>query len=304
MGFDKTMAAYLAVSAVMCAGITIYNSNNTAVPAEKIINAEQTEITSEEDSSAPKKDNGCPAQVVYAFADSFGIPHVVIKNGAEQIYGYSLDIRYYDEDKNLISMDSADFEAVVPANFSDGLEKFIPKVENAVYIDAAITKLRFLNSEKSFEPVFTDNFIKLEDIKTEKTDAVCPFITVSNMAIINREGGSNLSDLRFDAANSSERTIKKIEFLAAEYDKDGKPVSASPNGYVKRHIRTLTWDDAALAKDMKKALASNMALNKDCAYVEIIVDKVTFEDRGVWANPETLDWIMAQDKYEVKQEEQ
>lgn len=294
MRLDKQAVIYLAASGLLCAGMTAYNSKNAAVSAVSY-DSEQTEITSEEVSSAPKKDNGCPAEVVYAFADSFGIPHVVIKNGAEQIYGYSLDIRYFDADKNLIAEDSADFEAVVPANFSDGLERFIPKVEEAVYIDAAITRLRFLDSEKSFEPVFTDNLILLKDIKAKASEAPCPFITVSDIGIVRREGGSDLSDLRFDAANSSERTIKKIEFLAAEYDKDGKPVSASPNGYVKKHIRTLTWDDAALGKDMKKALASNMALNKDCAAVEIIVDKVTFEDRGVWANPNTLDWILTQE---------
>ena len=305
MKIDKTAVIYLAASALMCVGITVYNNKNcTVMPVDTASVYEQTEITTGQitENAAPK-DNGCPAQVVYAFADSFGIPRTIIKNGGEQIYGYSLDIKYFDKNKKLISQDKVDFDAVVPAGFSDGLERFIPKVEGAEYIDAAITKLKFLNDEKSYEPVFSDKFTKLEDIKAQKTDAVCPFIALSDVSIVHRDGGSDLSDLRFDAANSSERTVKKLSFLCAEYDKDGKPVSASPNGYIKKHIRTLTWEDAALAKGVKKSLASNMALNKDCAYVNIIVESAEFEDRGVWANPNTLDWILSEEKYAEKHEE-
>lgn len=301
MKTDLLPIVYLAASALLCAGMTAY-AQNAAVPAAKSVEipvaAEETTETAAvettEESTVKSDVPQADAEVTYAFADSFGIPHVVVKNNGEQIYGYTLEIKYYDKDKNEIDKKTAEIDAVVPSGLSDGFDRFIPKVEGAEYISAAVTGLKYLNETKQQQAVFNDELLLMSDINAGSTSADCSFIGIGEAGIVHQQGGSDLSDLRFDITNNSERAVASVEFLVAEYDKNGAPVSAKPNGYIKENVRKLSWENADLASGAKKTLASNMALNSDCASVKIIVNHVEFADRGVWANPGTLDWVLSQ----------
>ena len=142
--------------------------------------------------------------------------------------------------------------------------------------------------------MYNDELYTLAQLKTDTNDAPCSLVSVGQPEIIASRGESDLSDIRFDVTNLSDRPIKNIEFLAAEYDAGKKPVSAKPNGYLKENIRKLTWENAGLVKDKAKTAASSMSLNKECAEVRLIVLHIDFEDRGVWSNPNALDWILSQ----------
>ncbi len=305
MKTDKGIIAYLALSAIVCATMIYYVKNTGAVPVGvyEVVTEEQTETTTETvEAKTPPQNSNSDVEVSYAFTDGFGIPHVMIKNNGENIYGYSIAVRYLDKDKKELDEKKVDIDAIVPSGFTDGLERFIEKVEGAEYISAAVTRIVYKDKTVDTEPVFSEKLIKMSDIHTKAKSADCAFINIGEIGIIQREG-RNLLDLRFDVTSSSERVIKNISFLIAEYDKNGEPVSAAPNGCVREHIRKLGWEDAAFDPGEVRSLAAAMALNADCAEVNIIVDRVEFEDKGIWANPDSFDWIFSQNKF-IKTEEQ
>ena len=295
---DKGAIGYLLLSAVVCGGIVLYceghKSDVPAPAAEKTLTETATEPTTLQIDINNENYAGESVYVEYVFLDDFGIPHAVVKNSGEQIYGYGLRIKYYNENKEEIFTEDSDIDEIVPAGMSGGLERFIPKHEGTKYIDAAITYIKLLDNRKELEPKFKNDFISLRDIPSGRSGAECKFVDISPASVISSQGESDLSDIRFSVKNTSERTIKNIEFLAAEFDAQGQPVSALPNGYICSNVRKLTWDNAGIKQNEEKTAASPMALNKDCASVKLIVDHVDFEDRGVWSNPDTLDWIIQQ----------
>ncbi len=293
---DKGLIGYLLLSAVVCGGMILYcnNCNVQESAAKETVTETKTEPTTSQIVGHNENSQNEPAYVEYVFLDDFGIPHAVVKNNGEQIYGYGLRIKYYNENKEEIFTEESDIDEVVPAGMSGGLERFIPKHEGTKYIDAAITYIKLLDNKKELEPIFKNDFISLRNIPSGRSGAECKFIDISPASVISSQGESDLSDIRFSVKNKSERTIKNIEFLAAEFDAQGSPVSALPNGYICSNVRKLSWDNASIKQNEEKTAASPMALNKDCASVKLIVNHVEFEDRGVWSNPDTLDWIIQQ----------
>ena len=297
---DKSAAAYLAVSAAVCVGITMYCEKTKVIQKLSVVQelTENTEITTQfsgQSLNSGKKAEDMPVYAQYAFLDDFNIPHVIVKNNAEQIYGYSLSVKYFDENKNEIEQKNIDMQSVIPSGMSESPEKFIPPVDGAKYIAAAVTAYSAKDENFKLQAVYNDDLYTLGQLKTKKSDAPCSLVTIGSPEIIASRGESNLSDIKFDITNLSDRPIKNIEFLAAEYDAENKPVSAKPNGYLKENIRKLTWNNAALVKDTPKTAASAMSLNKNCANVKLIVSHIDFEDRGVWSNPAALDWILSQE---------
>lgn len=295
---DKGMAAYLAVSAVICVGICKYCGLSKTAEVPKIITqtVESTEMTTQDvvDNNG-KKFISMPVYAEYAFLDDFNIPHVIVKNNTEQIYGYSLSVKYYDDNKKEIENKNIDMQAVIPSGMSESPERFIPPVDGAKYIAAAVTAYSIKDKSIKIQPVYNDHLYTLQQLKKENKDAPCSLITIGRPEIIASHGESDLSDIRFSITNLSDRPVKNIEFLVAEYDANGKPVTTKPNGYIKENIRKLTWDNAGLIKDIPKTAASAMALNKNCAEVRVMVLHIDFEDRGVWSNPAALDWILSQE---------
>ena len=300
---DKGAAGYLAISAVVCTMICMYGTkakNDVKVPKQDIYReiTEQTTLQSVTDNAGKKQNDkklsSMPVYAEYAFLDDFNIPHIIVKNNVDQIYGYSLSVKYFDKNNNEIETKNIDIESVIPAGMSESPERYIPPVDGAEFISAAVTKYSTNDGENSIDIVYNEEHKPLSQLKSSTGDAPCALIKTSVPEVIASRGESDLSDIRFEVTNLSERPIKNIEFLAAEYDAGGKPVSAKPNGYIKENIRKLTWNDAGLEKDKPKTAASVMALNKDCAQVYIIVSHIDFEDRGVWSNPNALDWILSQ----------
>lgn len=295
---DKGAVGYLAASALMCIGICMYCAGQTR-PLAMIPAAESTEVTTVQTQAASGADNEklktMPVYAQYAFLDDFNIPHIIVKNNTEQIYGYSLSVKYYDESNTLIEQKTIDIHSVIPSGMAESPEKFIPPTDGTKYISAAVTAYSVKDKTVKQPAVYNDMHYTLKQLKGEKTDAPCTLIVTGSPEIISSRGKSDLSDIRFEVTNLSERKIKNIEFLAAEYDANGKPVSAKPNGYIKENIRKLTWSNAWLEKDIPKTAASAMSLNKNCSQVRIIVSHIDFDDRGVWSNPQALDWILSQE---------
>ena len=291
---DKITAAYLIISAVMCTGICKY-CGDTRVTAVSAV--QETEPTTETTIQTTVSDDKCSTSdvsVEYAFLDDFGIPHVVVKSNTEQIYGYSLKVVYYNGTDEETAEEDIDIDDVVPAGMTSGLDRFIPKHDGTKYINAAVTRAKFIDREENYPPLFKKRFDTLREAKPTNADAKCGFMDISAPEVKASRGESDLSDIRFVVTNNSERAIKNIEFLAAEYDANGEPVSAVPNGYIRSHIRKLSWKDADIGAKAQKTAASAMALNKDCTQVQLIVEHIEFQDRGVWSNPDTLDWIISQ----------
>ena len=91
--------------------------------------------------------------------------------------------------------------------------------------------------------------------------------------------------------------MKKLDDIENNVEKPEEPASApvEKKPVVKENIRKLTWSNAWLEKDIPKTAASAMSLNKNCSQVRIIVSHIDFDDRGVWSNPQALDWILSQE---------
>ena len=243
---DKGAAAYLSVSAVLCIAISMYckSTKISKVQVKPEISQEITEITTHQihkiSSADEAKLKSMPVYAEYAFLDDFNIPHVIVKNNTEQIYGYSLSVKYFDESKTEISQKDININSVIPSGMSESPERFIPPFEDAKYISAAVTSYITKDSTITAEPVFNDALCTLAQLKCTDTDAACPLIAMGAPEIVVSKGESDLSDIRFKVTDLSDRPIKNIEFLVAEYAADKKPVSAKPNGYIKENIRKLT----------------------------------------------------------------
>lgn len=240
--------------------------------------------------------------VEYAFVDKGGCGRIRVKNNSlNQLIAYTLNIRYFDENKECI--DTREYEVTdvkIASGFVGGLEKYIPMPDgekgDCRYISARVVNAQFTTAEpwvnenisEETEPVF----LTIDEIPVENVSSDCKFLEITNISPAKEDINSERKNLIFYVKNIGNKPIKNINFVLAQYDKDNKPISTAPHIYIAENVRQLYWDNVNLAVGKGKKAVSQLVLEPECVRAEMIVEDVEFENGIVWLNQGSLQWIL------------
>lgn len=239
--------------------------------------------------------------VEYAFVDKGGCGRIRVKNNSQnQLISYTLNISYYNENKELIDEKQLEISDVkISSGFVGGMDKHIPMPDNknqCKYISARVINAQFTtapqwvneNISLQAEPVL----LTMDEIPVEKVEYKCKFLEITNISPAKEDVNSERKNLIFYIKNIGDKPVKNINFILAQYDAEGKSVAVAPYVYIGENIRQLYWNNVNLAVGQGKKAVSQLVLEPECVGAEIIVEKVEFENGLVWLNQGSLQWIL------------
>lgn len=213
-------------------------------------------------------------------------------------------ISYIQFDKNGLSIEdvkSGQFEKanMLPGkkllgHWHGGAGKYVvARVKYVKYKDgsewfADMLDKEFEEIEKNFS---TDNHTKeIKKLKSNSKKAESSeYVKIVGDMKIKRNQFSDNSDFVFTLENVSEKTVKAVSLLVAQYDENGLPVGTSPYNDISFNTRSTGGVVNLLSGDIG-TYSDNLFFEPSCDTFKVIVTRIVFEDEEEWENPYYYEW--------------
>lgn len=236
--------------------------------------------------------------------------YIVVENvGDKPILDFSVAYMSFDKNGFLTTTDrdGYDLGKYEAANLMPG-DKTAPSWYGAsgTYIVATVTTVKYSDgtewaaqnldiwAEEAKSGFSPDSYLEsLGSLK--ETGALAEtneYVTLSNIAMKNRNQFSNDYDFDFTLTNTGSQGIAKVVVFVLEFDENGFPVAVSPydtyclNGHV-------TGGSVNLAVGSTNTYTDDLFIQGATKNLKAVVEMIQFQDGSEWTNPYFYEWVIS-----------
>lgn len=176
-----------------------------------------------------------------------------------------------------------------------GMKYVSMTVSEVVYDDGSTWSTKGLDAwAKDAGDIFSVEEYK-QKIENMKTDAllaeVNPYAEITRIKKTNENQYSDEDDLDITLKNIGNQTIKRIEIIIAEYDKNGYGVGIN-FPFVTVNTKAASISNANLPAGTQGSWGWSLFFEPTCSTSKGLVYQVELEDGTVWTNEHALHWML------------